>query len=299
MDSITEETQYLRDKLIKKAEDLIRTHDEGLKRIPGFNISVIRENTDNRSCFYTLSLAIILQGEKIVDVGDQQYQYGAGSMIVTSVEIPTSFRIINASQDKPFVSMSIKLNLRMLSEIMAEIQDKKTFSDPEDSNAFCLAKTTPEILDCFDRLIRLSEHPEHSQFMIPSVIRELHYFALSDKQCSNLRELCTNGMPNNRISKAVEWIKDHYKEPMRIQDLADMTFMASSTFHTHFKKVTSLTPLQYQKRLRLHEAKRLMIFDSYNASSAAFEVGYESVQQFTREYKRLFGLPPLKDVNNS
>lgn len=291
------EKQLLTEKLVKTATSLSQRGEQGWRKIPGFNISVFKEETSNMSCFYTLSLALILQGEKIVDVGETQYRYGAGSMIVTSVEIPTSFRIIKPSPEKPFVAMSLKLDPALLSEIMNEVRQTQKFHSTEDSNAICVAKTNFEILDCFDRLLRLSEHPADFQFLYSSVKRELHYYALTDTQCANLRELCTNGLPNNRVSKAVEWIKNHYKEPMRIQDLADMAFMASSTFHTHFKRVTSLTPLQYQKRLRLHEAKRLMIFESFNASRAAFEVGYESVQQFSREYKRLFGQPPHKDVS--
>lgn len=291
------EKQLLTDKLVKAAVDLAEKDNQDWRKIPGFNISVTKKDTSNMSCFYTLSLALILQGEKIVDVGDTQYRYGTGSMIVTSVEIPTSFRIVKASPEKPFVAMSIKLDAALLSEIMNEVQSTERFRATEDSNAFCVAKTNFEILDCFDRLVRLAGHPDDFPFLYPSLNRELHYYALTDTQCANLRELCTNGLPNNRISKAVEWIKKHYKEPMRIRGLADMAFMASSTFHTHFKRVTSLTPLQYQKRLRLHEAKRLMIFESFNASQAAFEVGYESVQQFSREYKRLFGQPPHKDVS--
>lgn len=149
------------------------------------------------------------------------------------------------------------------------------------------------------RLLRLADHPEDIDVVFPCIQRELHYFVLTDPQCGNIHELCTGGLPSNRVSKAVEWLKQHYKEPIRIQELADMVYMSSSTFHNHFKNVTSLTPLQYQKRLRLHEAKRLMITESYNASSVAFEVGYESVQQFNREYKRLFGKPPVQDVSGS
>jgi len=288
METRDTEQKEITEKFINQAIEGHRAHDLNWKRIPGFNVSVLEKDAVNRSCFYTLSMAVIFQGEKIVDVGDNQYQYGGGSMIVTSVEVPTSYRILNASPERPFVSASMKLDRALLAEIMGEISGKKEFPPSEDSNAFCVAKTPVQISDCFLRLLRLAEHPEDIQ-------RELHYFALTDPQCSNLRELCTGGLPSNRVSKAVEWLKQYYKEPIRIQELAGMVYMSSSTFHNHFKNVTSLTPLQYQKRLRLHEAKRLMITESYNASSAAFEVGYESVQQFNREYKRLFG----KDVSGS
>lgn len=299
METRDEEKREITEKFITRAIEGHRAHDLDWKRIPGFNVSVLEEDAINRSCFYSLSMAVIFQGEKVVDVGDNQYQYGGGSMIVTSVEVPTSYRILNASSDRPFVSASIKLDRALLAEIMGELSGKKDFPASEDNNAFCVAKTPVEISDCFLRLLRLADHPEDMDFVFPCIQRELHYFALTDPQCGNLRELCTGGLPSNRVSKAVEWLKQHYKEPIRIQELADMVYMSSSTFHNHFKNVTSLTPLQYQKRLRLHEAKRLMISEAYNASSAAFEVGYESVQQFNREYKRLFGKPPVQDVSGS
>ncbi len=299
METRDTEKKEITEKFINQAINGHRAHDQSWKRIPGFNVSVLEQDTINRSCFYTLSIAVIFQGEKIVDVGDKQYEYGSGSMIVTSVEIPTSYRILNTTLDRPFISASMKLDRALLSEIMGEISGKKEFPTSEDNNAFCVARTPVQISDCFLRLLRLADHPEDIDVVFPCIQRELHYFVLTDPQCGNIHELCTGGLPSNRVSKAVEWLKQHYKEPIRIQELADMVYMSSSTFHNHFKNVTSLTPLQYQKRLRLHEAKRLMITESYNASSVAFEVGYESVQQFNREYKRLFGKPPVQDVSGS
>lgn len=288
---------FFAERLKKLVSEKIRSHDENWKKIPGLNLSLLDKDTINKSCFYTLSVAIILQGDKVVDVGPLRYSYGAGTMVVTSVEIPTSFRITGATKEKPFISLSLKLNPQILSELMEKMRGKFPNS-LEESNAFCVAKSSAEILDAFDRLIRLADNPQHLEMLLPSLIREIHYFALSDGQCKNLRERCIQGMPNNRIAKAVEWIKEHYKEPLKIPALAEMSCMASSTFHAHFKTVTSLTPLQYQKRLRLHEAKRLMLFQSFSASAAAFEVGYESVQQFSREYKRLFGNSPTKDIGS-
>ncbi len=291
------ETEFFSERLKNLVSEKIKNHDESWKKIPGLNLSLLDKDTINKNCFYTLSVAIILQGDKVVEVGSMKYSYGEGTMVVTSVEIPTSFRIIGATQEKPFISLSLKLNPHLLSELMEKMQDNfpKTKDEP---NAFCVAKSSSEILSAFERLLRLTENPQHFEMLLPSIIREIHYFALADGQCRNLRERCMYGMPNNKIAKAVEWIKEHYKEPLKISKLAEMACMATSTFHAHFKAVTSLTPLQYQKRLRLHEAKRLMLFQSFSASSAAFEVGYESVQQFSREYKRFFGNTPTKDIGS-
>lgn len=282
------------DGLKELIEDKWKRHDESWRKIPGLNLSVVTEDTINRSCFYTLSIAIIVQGHKIVDIGTQRYSYSGDTMIVTSVEIPTSFRIDRASAEEPFISISLKLNPRLLSELMEKMS--RSFSTNAESNAFCVARPSTEIVNAFERLLRLTDNPQHMEMLLPSVLHEIHYYALTDVQCANLRELCIQGMPNHRIARAVQWIKEHYKEPLRIKTLAEMSFMAPSTFHAHFKAVTSLTPLQYQKRLRLHEAKRLMLFQNFSATAAAFEVGYQSVQQFCREYKRYFGKSPTKDT---
>ena len=151
METRDTEQKEITEKFINQAIEGHRAHDLNWKRIPGFNVSVLEKDAVNRSCFYTLSMAVIFQGEKIVDVGDNQYQYGGGSMIVTSVEVPTSYRILNASPERPFVSASMKLDRALLAEIMGEISGKKEFSPSEDSNAFCVAKTPVQISDCFLR----------------------------------------------------------------------------------------------------------------------------------------------------
>lgn len=290
---------FLNEKLITTVRTKLKNRDDSWKKIPGLNLSMLEKNVDNRSCFYSLSIALILQGEKEVDVGDCKYSYGSGSMIVTSVEIPTSFRILNASKEKPFYSLSLRLDPILLTKIMEQLNNFPKNNPLEEVKAFCVAKSTPRILDAFYRLLSLQENEEGFNFLLPLILREIYYYALTDAQCKNLRQLCENGMPNNRISKAVEWVKKHYKEPVRVEMLSEISCMATSTFHTHFKNVTSLTPIQYIKRLRLHEAKRLMMFEGFNASSAAFDVGYESVQQFSREYKRLFGKSPKKDIGRA
>ena len=293
--SLDEQRDRLRDVVLSK----VRSLDDGWKKIPGLDLFVHDVDVSDTNCFYSLSLSLILQGDKLIDIGPKHYSYGAGSMIVTAVDIPTSFRTIGSTREKPFVSLRLRLDPKLLMELMKEMSLKGRQSDSNpNSNAFCIARATSETMSAFERLLRLSENPGHMSMLMHSVIREIHYFALSDPQCENLRELCTFGMPNNRIAKAVDWIKEHFKEPLSIRRLADMAFMASSTFHAHFKSVTSLTPLQYQKRLRLHEARRLIMKNKFSASAAAFEVGYKSVQQFSREYKRLFGISPSKDKNS-
>ncbi len=287
------EKAFLSKMLISTILNKLDSGDDSWKMIPGLRIGKYEHDFSDKNCFYPLSLGLILQGEKIVNIGQDCYRYGAGSMIVTSVEIPTSFKVLNASKENPFVFVCLNLDAHLLTQIMTELEN---YSHPKDEvNAFCVAKTPARMMSSFLRLLSLTDDEQSFKYLFPLINKEIHYYALTDGQCTNLRELCINGMPNNRISKAVKWIKEHFREPVKIDELSDMIFMAPSTFHLHFKNVTSMTPLQYAKRLRLQEAKRLMMFEGFNASTAAFEVGYESVPQFSREYKRLFGKSPSKD----
>lgn len=201
METRDTEQKEITEKFINQAIEGHRAHDLNWKRIPGFNVSVLEKDAVNRSCFYTLSMAVIFQGEKIVDVGDNQYQYGGGSMIVTSVEVPTSYRILNASPERPFVSASMKLDRALLAEIMGEISGKKGFPPSEDSNAFCVAKTPVQISDCFLRLLRLAEHPEDMDFVFPCIQRELHYFALQIHSAATLESFA------QAVCLAIEYLK--------------------------------------------------------------------------------------------
>lgn len=272
-------------------------HQRDWTVIPGLNLSYATQDTVDMSCFYTLSVALILQGRKSLAMGSMHYQYGAGQMVVTAVDVPTSFRI-KASCDLPFISLSLKLDPFLLSDITASLPQPAVTpgEEPEDVLALSVADTPSELLEAFDQLLRLIDNPEERKVLLPSALRRIHYLVLTHSQSINLRQLCNPRLPSNRIAKAVAWIKQHYPEEITIEQLANIAAMAPSTFHQHFKNITTITPLQYQKRLRLHEARRLMLSQHCSATQAAYEVGYQSTQQFNREYKRLFGAPPLQDI---
>lgn len=160
-----------------------------------------------------------------------------------------------------------------------------------------IAETDEALLDAFYRLISLLDRPERQKIMAPMIIKEIHYLLLTSPLGDILRSVNTKGSRNNQIADAIAWLKENYRQPLKIEELAHKFNMAESSFYRHFSKVTSLSPLQYQKRLRLYEAQRLMLSENLDAANAAYEVGYESASQFNREYKRMFGMPPKTNVN--
>ncbi len=286
---------FLSAELMRAIDSNLDSGTSSWKKVSGLNLSRIEKSLDNRNCFYSLSLALILQGEKIVDIGDERYRYGGGTMVVTSIDLPASFRIINATREKPFYSLSLKLDIDLLSGIAMEAGGFPRHAQ-SDEKSFCVTESSVRILDAFNRLLSLTADPNALSRLVSLAVEEIHCLVLTDGNCANLRELCANGMHGNRISKAVKWMKAHYREKIDVAELADIACMSVSTFYASFKKVTSMTPLQYVKRLRLQEAKRMMLFENSSATNAAFDVGYESAQQFSREYKRLFGNSPVRDT---
>lgn len=286
-------------------QEILSRHKAGNRSwtvIPGLNLSCLTEDTINKNCFYTLSAALILQGEKCVRVGGRTYTYGAGTMVVTSVDVPTAFSI-EADPEHPFLSMSLKLDPFLLAELMQQVAgEPKVQAAPDneaDAGSFLVTNSTAEILEEFAHLLKLTDSEAKRSVMLPGVLRNIHYLVLSHNAAINLRQFCDTRLPVARIARAVSWIRGHYREPISVEYLAGLSAMALSTFHQHFRNITSIAPLQYQKRLRLNEARRLMISEGRSASEAAFEVGYESVQQFNREYKRLFGAPPVRDAKQA
>lgn len=302
IENSSQELDYWTDRLCRSIASRYQAGDTSWKSIKGLNLSYVLENTFDINCFYTLSAALILQGEKSVRIGSTDYYYGAGTMVVTSVDVPAQFSL-TASKEKPFISMSLKLDPFLLAELMPLAQRDAVSVSPAagegDAQSFLVTKSTPSILEAFDQLLRLADNPVAAEALMPGTLRRIHYLVLTHNAAINLRQYSDHRLPSSRIAKAVAWIRTHYSETIRIEKLASLCAMAPSTFHQHFRSITSITPLQYQKRIRLNEARRLMISEGNSASEAAFAVGYESVQQFTREYKRLFGAPPARDAKRS
>ena len=247
------------------------------------------------TCLGKPSASIIVQGEKIAMLGDREIHYGEGQCLVTGVDMPNAFRVLQACHDHPFLAMSLELDRSLTGQMVKELADAVPPAARPDSGVI-LGTTSPELLDAFLRLARLLDTPERIPILAPLVIREIHYLLLIGPQGAGLRQLNTHGTQANSIAQATDWLRKNYRKPLLVSQLARQVNMGTSTFHRHFKEVTGMSPLQYHKRLRLYEAQRLMLAGEMDAGSAGLAVGYESTAQFNREYKRLFGEPPLRDL---
>lgn len=254
-----------------------------------------RSNEKNEvvHCFYDSCLALVLQGSKEVTVGSVDLAYGQGSMLLVTVDMPSSYRIMEDEKKGNFLALSLHLDLNLIAQLSSKMPVDNSENEPL---AFKVEKASDEILECFLRLLDCDDDPVKSKVLSDPIKQELYFHLLRGPFGTRLRNIFGRESYGKSMIKMVEFLKQHFKENFSIDELAAKANMASPTFFKHFKKFTSISPLQYQKYLRLHEARRLMLVEDFNASNAAFEVGYESQQQFNREYKRLFGLPPKEHI---
>ena len=262
-------------------------------------VRIVRRNnpTEFLRCFYNPSCILVLQGLKHMLYGNENIIYGKGQYVVSCTDIPVSSRVAQATEEAPFVVLILEFDSNLISNLLLETKIKNTV----DYDAKCLAisDTEEELLDAFFRLAQLLEKSESEQsLMAPMIIKEIYFRLLTGPLGNQLRLINTKGTRSNQIARAISLIKDKYSEKLNMDDIAQCVNMAPSSFYRNFKKVTRVSPLQYQKQLRLYEAQRLMLSGNYDAASACYEVGYESPTQFSREYKKMFGNPPARDIKN-
>ena len=243
---------------------------------------------------YEPVLAIIVQGKKEALLDQETYCYGAGQYLVVSVDLPMSGFIVEATLDKPYLGFKLNLDPGQLCNIITEIRPDAP--KKESVRGLFVNNADASLLDCAIRLTRLLDTPQDIPMLAPMIIREIYYRLLMGEQGEAVRQIATSGSNMYRIAEVIKFIKADFTKPMLVEDLAGQASMSPSSFHHHFKKVTSMSPLQYQKQLRLLEARRLMLAENSDAVNAAYQVGYESSSQFSREYSRMFGAPPIKDI---
>ncbi len=265
--------------------------------IPGLLLSRRSAPTQPISHLYEPSICLIAQGAKRVLLEDDTYVYDVHHFLITAVDIPTVVQVIKASPEKPCLSLLLKLDQREISQLMADSHLPPPRAR-ESSRGMAIGEVTLPLLTAFQRLIDLLDEPKDIPILAPIIRREILYRLLVGDQGARLRQMASAGSQSNQIARAIDWLKGNYTRPLRIDDLATQVNMSTSTFHHHFRALTAMSPLQYQKWLRLHEARRLMLTERLDATNAAFQVGYESPSQFSREYSRLFGAPPLRDINS-
>ncbi|MEL7315281.1 MAG: AraC family transcriptional regulator [Cyanobacteria bacterium J06559_3] len=242
-------------------------------------------------------LAIVVQGEKKVFLGEETYQYGVAQYLVVSVDLPLRAFIVKATPNEPYLSLMLTLDPAQLCDIIEQIQLRT--SKPENSvRGLFVSDADTSLIECAIRLTRLLDTPQDISFLAPMMMREVYYRLLIGEQSEAVRQIVTSGSNMQRIAAVIRQIKANFTKSLRVEELAEQANMSSASFHRHFKKVTSMSPLQYQKQLRLLEARRLMLTANADATNAAYQVGYESPSQFSREYSRMFGAPPIKDIEN-
>jgi AraC-like DNA-binding protein len=247
------------------------------------------------SCFYRPLIVKVVQGDKRALIGSEEYRYGENEVMVTGVDMPGASMICEASPGSPCTSIVIELDRNLLAQLALEMPNPPYHAGPA-SRGILVQALEADMLDAFLRLAELLDTPERLAVIGPMIVKEIHYRLLTGPNGYQLRSFHTHGSQSNQVAQAILWLKQNLATAVQIEELAEKVNMASSTFHRHFKEITTLSPLQYQKRLRLHEAQRLMLTDDLDATSASAAVGYESLSQFNREYKRLFGAPPRRDV---
>ena len=263
--------------------------------IAGLTLYRRDEPSEPISIMYEPRICVVAQGAKRVLLGDETYVYDAQHFLITSVGLPTFVQIIKASREKPCLGLVLTLDQRVMSQLMVD-SNLPPPRPQQSSRGMATGEVTVPLLTAFQRLIDLLTEPKDIPILAPIMQREIFYRLLVSDQGSRLRQMASAGSQGHQIARAIDWLKGNFTRPLRIDDLAAQVNMSTSTFHHHFRAVTAMSPLQYQKWLRLNEARRLMLTERLDAATAAFQVGYESPSQFSREYSRLFGAPPLRDI---
>ena len=285
---------------LEKLIDVISRHarTDGMHTTPVAGVSMVRSGapTVPMPVVYEPTLCLIVQGRKQVAAGALSNVYDASTYPVASVDMPVMGSVIEASEALPYLCLVLDLDMAILSELALRHPDTSERSDLPTAGIE-LNATTPELLDAAARLAGLPDTPQDIDALAQLIIREMLYRLLSESGNGIVRQLARADSRLRQIAKAIAWMREHYRQGCRIDDIAELAGMSRSTFHAHFKAVTSMSPLEFRSQLRLQEARRLMVAEAVDAAGAGYQVGYESPSQFSRDYVRLFGLPPARDAS--
>src|SRR5690606_27725941 len=272
--------------IARGAESLATVEGVNATSVAGVHLLRASSPTLPLPSLYEPSLCIVVQGRKRTVLKQEVYIYDPLNYLVVSVTLPVCAQILDATPEEPYLCLRLTVDVTTIADLLAQVPAPSVVRDRSDRGLF-VARTSEEMLDAVLRLMRVLESPQEAVVLAPLIVRELHYRALTGELGYRLQELCSSGGQVQRIARAIHLIKTRFAEALH---------MSVSSLHHHFKAVTAMSPLQYQKQIRLHEARRLMLLEGSDAASAAHRVGYESASQFSREYRRLFGAPPRREI---
>jgi AraC-like DNA-binding protein len=292
--------------LLKQVHQMNRHHDlstliaryavsDGIHptRVPRLSVVRMSRPTDPVHGVHKPAICLIAQGRKQVIVGEELFEYGASQHLLVSMDLPVIGRVIAASEAEPYLCVRLELDLEAFADMVL-----KTAPPPAEAGlGVAISQTSPELLDAATRLLRLHETPEDAGELAPLIEREILYRLLKGDQAALIRRMLEPQNRHRHVGRAISWIKENYARPFSIEEVASVSGMSASTLHLRFREATAMSPLQYQKQLRLQEARRLILSQAIDAASAGHTVGYDSPSQFSREYKRLFGAPPQRDID--
>lgn len=287
--------QELKTELTSKIAQLIGSAEKLATAIPCLTLHRRTGPTPACHVTYEPGIIVVAQGRKQVQIGGETLTYDSSRYLLTSVDLPTVTRVVDASADAPCLAVSLKLDISIVREFLSR-EEFHMLDVPPESPAMSTGPVTAEFLSAWGRLLDLLSNPGDIPFLSGFAEREIVYRILRGPEGARLRAIATLGDQSHRTAKAIAWIKVNYAKPLRVEELAQVAGMAVSTLHHHFRALTAMSPLQYQKQIRLQAARARMLADDVDAATVAFEVGYESASQFNREYSRLFGQPPIRDV---
>lgn len=282
------------DRLTSAQEDVVTP----ISQLALFRRETVTEPCD---CVIEPSIVMVAQGVKQLLIGDNAYRYDPQRFLITSLDLPARSQVLDASAETPSLGLVLNLDLNIIAELISQNRLTPPRERPSEAGAY-IGQLTPQLLEPFVRLLNLLDGPDSSSddiaVLAPLIKREIHYRLLKSDLAGRLWKIVSAGSQSQRIARAIDWLKTHYNQPLRVDELAAHVQMSTSSLHHYFRQLTAKSPLQYQKWLRLTEARRLMINENLDAARAAFEVGYESPSQFSREYSRVFGAPPKRDIES-
>jgi AraC-like DNA-binding protein len=293
--ALSNRSRDLRTELARQIASFIGPKEKLITDVPGLLLSRRTAPTAPATATYEPSLAVVAQGRKRATLGGTTFIFDESRYLLTSLDLPVICNVIEASEAVPYLCFVLKLEMPVVRELLSR-EEIQAPEEPSENLAMATGETTAELLDACRRLLNLLNTPEDIPFLSGLIQREIIYRILRGPEGARLREIATLGDQSHRTAKAIAWVRANYAKPLRVEDLAKIAGMAVSTLHHHFRALTAMSPLQYQKQLRLHAARERMLMDGLDAASAAFEVGYESASQFNREYSRFFGQPPMRDI---